>query len=304
MRIFITGSAGLIGSHLYFSLTEDGHSVYGIDIVSTQSVDSVVDISTKGELESKLEEIRPDVIVHAAAIKSLIECENNKQKSWDVNVQSTAQIVQFAKRNKTHVVYISSDLVFDGKTGNYKEGDLPNPINWYGVTKYHSELLIKEIDNYAICRTALVVGNLIEKNNPQLIKELSLGVLNNQSFLPSYVINRLKQKNNVLLPNTVISSPTHLVLLAKGVSSIIKDSLTGIYHLTGSESISRYKFALRIAGLFNLDVSLVGVDESNIINIRPKNLGMNVIATYRRLGISLSDWNIDALIIRLIKEYK
>lgn len=298
-KIFITGSAGLIGSSLYTVLKQTDFVVYGVDSAEGISVDCVLDVSLKAQLKQKLNEFNPQIIIHAAAIKSLTNCEDDKLRSWDVNVESTAEIVQYAKIHDVKIVYISSDVVFDGKVGNYKEIDQPNPINWYGTTKYHSELLIREIPNSVICRTALVLGNLRDGDKKQLVIELESDVLNNQSLLPYFVLDRLKNGQKVMLPNQIISSPTHIDLLKTAVIELIKKNLKGIYHCTGSEPVSRYDFAIKIAEFFNLDKTLIEVDESNILAIRPKNLSMNVKNTYEEIGLKISDWNIENLINKL-----
>lgn len=298
-KIFITGSAGLIGSSLYTVLKQTDFVVYGIDSVEGISVDCVLDASLKTQLRQKLDEFNPQIIIHAAAIKSLVGCEDDKLRSWNVNVESTSEIVQYAKIHDVKIIYISSDVVFDGKIGNYKECDLPNPINWYGTTKYHSELLIREIPNSVICRTALVLGNLRENDKKQLGIELESDVLNNQSLLPYFVLDKLKKGQRVMLPNQIISSPTHIDLLKTTVVEIIKKNLKGIYHCTGSEPVSRYDFAIKIARVFNLSEDLIGINESNILAIRPKNLSMNVKKTYEEIGLKISDWNIESLINKL-----
>ncbi len=301
-KIFITGSAGLIGSSLYSAFKGEGFVVYGVDCISGACVDCMVDVSVKTKLNQKLNEFQPQIIIHSAAIKGLADCENDKLKSWYVNVESTAEIVQYAKTRDVKIVYISSDIVFDGKMGNYSENDLPNPINWYGTTKYHSELLVREIPNSAICRTALVLGLLRESDRVQLAKELKSDTLNNQSLLPYFVINRLNKNQKVTLSNKTISSPTHIDLLKMSILIIVNRNLRGVYHCIGSESISRYSLAVRIADFFGLDKNLIEIDELNTLVIRPKNLSMDITKTYEEIGLKISDWNIESTINKLFKK--
>lgn len=299
MRVFITGSAGLVGSNLYAALQQAGHVVCGVDSIKGTHTDFILDVSLRAQLRQKLEEFNPQIIIHAAAIKSLIDCENNKVRSWDTNVESTAEIVQYSKINGTNIIYISSDMVFDGGKGNYGQSDLPNPINWYGITKYHSELLVREIPNSAICRTALVFDALRKDDRKQLDRELQTDILNNQSLLPYFVLEKLKVGQNVFLPRQIISSPTHIDLLKIAIKEIIQKDLRGIYHCTGSEPISRKDFAIKVAEYFNLDKTLIKVDESAVLSIRPTNLSMNVIKTYDSLGLKLSDWDVKSSISKL-----
>lgn len=294
MKLLITGSAGLIGSALYKYLS-GRFDVHGLDIVQTDTVNYVVDVSS-GRLHAVLEEIRPNVIIHAAAIKSLAVCENERQSCWGINTQSTGEIAKFAEESFAKVIYLSSDMVFDGREGNYSEFDEPHPTNWYGTTKKVSEEVLSRLDNSAICRTAFVLGDLNEKDRKVLEKEILSDVLDNQSLFPYYVSARLKQGKVVRLPDTIISSPATTKLLQKAIERVIEKDLSGIFHIASCESISRYKLGLAIAALVGGDSSLIIKDESVISELRPKDLSFNVHKTYELLGLNLEDWTIEKLL--------
>lgn len=298
-KILITGSAGLIGSHLYKSLGES-FTVIGLDIKPGPTVDFYLDLKDSVLLGNKLKEIAPNIIIHAGAAKSLMECENNKIDSWLSNVNSTLEIVKFAKENNKKVIYISSDVVFDGEEGNYTEDDKPNPINFYGKTKYASEILVSTLGQHAICRTALVIGNINDLDKTRLKEEVTSGTpLNNQSLLPYYILEKLNRGENVKLPNKIISSPTHVELLSVAIYKIISENICGVFHTVGSEPISRFEFASRIAEFFKLEKKLINVDEGEILAIRPKNLSMNFDKTYKILNLSKQDWNIESILNKL-----
>ena len=237
-------------------------------------------------------------------MKGLVECEVNKIKAWDINVGSTEVIVHYAKKNGQKVIYISSDVVFDGVNGNYKESDLPNPINWYGTTKYHSELLVKQIPNYAICRTALVIGNLRKEDEDILNSEIKKDNLSVQSLFPYFLIKKMLKDEKVKFSDKTISSPTHVDLLLISIYKIIKMDVEGIFHTTGSEAVSRYDFAIKIAEYLKFDKKLIKKGSHSDYILRPKNLNMNISATYKKIGLKNEDWNIENLIKRIIINYK
>lgn len=270
--ILITGSDGLIGSSLYAYLKSKNFSVVGVDVNNSKFVDIVLDISNKLKFSETLVKVSPHIIIHTATMKGLAECETNKIKAWNINVGSTEVIVQHAKNNDLKVLYISSDMVFDGVNGNYKENDLPNPINWYGTTKYHSELLIKQISNYAICRTALVIADLRKEDKNILDSEMKKNDLSVQSLFPYFLINKMLKNKLVKFSDKTISSPTHIDLLLISIYKIIKMDTKGVLHITGSESISRYNFAIKIARYLKLDKKLIKKDLHSDYILRPKNL--------------------------------
>lgn len=242
----------------------------GIDINNSYSVDIVLDISNKIQFNKVLVKISPNVVIHTAAMKGLDECETNKMKAWNINVGSTEVIVQYAKKANLKIIYISSDVIFDGVSGNYKENDLPNPINWYGTTKYYSELLIKQIPDHAICRTALVIGNFRKVDENMLNTEIRKNNLSVQSLFPYFLIKKMLKNKVVKFSDKTISSPTHVDLLLISIYKIIKMNLKGVFHTVGSESVSRYDFAVKIADYLKLDKKLIKKDSHIDYILRPK----------------------------------
>lgn len=303
-RIIITGSAGYIGKHLYKSLSRE-NEVVGIDIVKSNTTDEMIDVTNSKQLRDFLEINDCEIIIHTGAIKDLSGCEDNKIRAWETNVASTNTIVQHSSGKKNiKIVYISSDVVFDGAKGDYLTTDLPNPINWYGQTKLQSELLLRQLENYAICRTALVIGDLEGQYITNLKNELDHNVLKNQTLLPHYVFQRLSKGKHVNFPKGIISSPTHVNLIVAGISKIIDLDSRGLFHLTGSEQISRFDFAIKVAAYGKLNKKLIIADESNISSLRPKNIGMDIKETYSRLELNPKDWDVNSSLNQINFNYK
>ena len=106
-----------------------------------------------------MKKIYPDIVIHAAAFTNVDDCEKNKDRAFAVNVQGTRNIADAVEKIGAKVVYISTDFVFDGKKGMYKEIDSTKPINYYGITKLNGERIVdKLLDDYIIARTSVLYG--------------------------------------------------------------------------------------------------------------------------------------------------
>jgi len=292
-KILITGANGFIGRYLFRQLSKT-NNVIGIDISSSNVPDIVkIDISNVSILNEFIYHGEPDIIIHTGAIKSLEECEGNRSLSWKTNVNSTEVIANYANKHNKKVIYISSDVVFDGETGNYKENDFPCPINWYGATKVASENILRRISNYAICRTALVFGQIDIDYQQLLAEEIKNEVLKNQTLFVHYAISRLSANLPLFTTDEYQCNPTPINVLSKMIEKIITLDSIGIFHTAGSDQISRKEFVYKIANKFGLDSSLIKINDSKISSIRPKNITLNTESTYTQLGISKEEGSID-----------
>jgi len=296
-KILITGSSGYIGRFLYGEFKKSGYEVIGIDKNKSKFTNRIVDLTKPSEFISELTRYQPNVIIHCAAIKDIEFCEKNKELAWETNVGSCNSIVYYLKKYKhCKGILVSSDIVFDGKRGNYLEIDLPNPINWYGTTKLHGELLFKQLENFAICRTSLVIGGAI---NPierlQLQKEINNRKLKTQSFFSQYIYNLLVLGVVVKVPDNIIASPTHLLLIAKGLEVIINYDRRGVFHLSGAEAVSRFVLAKKIAQYHKMSDENIAIENEVSSSLRPHNVSFDVKATYQELGINESLWKIDEI---------
>ena len=135
--------------------------VYSSDIQGLSVYGSFVklDISGKEQVEEAFKTIKPDVVVHAATLTDVDKCELNKELAWKVNVEGTRNIVEAAKNAGSFLVYISTDYVFSGDKGNYKETDKPGPINYYGLTKLKAEEIVQTQKEYFIGRPSVIYGS-------------------------------------------------------------------------------------------------------------------------------------------------
>ncbi|RLG75177.1 MAG: dTDP-4-dehydrorhamnose reductase [Thermoprotei archaeon] len=246
MKILVTGASGLLGSRLVRELLSRNYEVIAIYnrnpiLVDHERLVKVrLNIVDKTSLEDLILKTKPDVIVHAAAYTDVDGCERDKAYAWKVNVEATRSIVRAARVVKSHLIYVSTDYVFDGEKGLYKEDDVPNPVNYYGLTKLVGEELVRASDLlYTIVRPSAIYG-----------------VGGSKKSFAEYVAEKLSRGEKVYALVEQYVSPTHNTLLAMAIAEIVEMRPMGILHVAG-ERMNRYEFATKIAEALELPVELV-----------------------------------------------
>ena len=246
MKILVTGASGLLGSRLVRELLSRNYEVIAIYnrnpiLVDHERLVKVrLNIVDKTSLEDLILKTKPNVIVHAATYTDVDGCERDKAYAWKVNVEATRSIVRAARVVKSHLIYVSTDYVFDGEKGLYKEDDVPNPVNYYGLTKLVGEELVRASDLlYTIVRPSAIYG-----------------VGGSKKSFAEYVAEKLSRGEKVYALVEQYVSPTHNTLLAMAIAEIVEMRPMGILHVAG-ERMSRYEFAVKIAEALELPVELV-----------------------------------------------
>ncbi len=244
MKLLITGASGLYGSKLAQLALARGIEVYSSDIQSLSVFGEFVklDISGKTQVDESFKAIKPDVVVHAATLTDVDKCETNKELAWKINVEGTKNIVEAAHDAGSFLIYISTDYVFSGEKGLYKETDKPDPINYYGVTKLKAEEIVQTQAEYFIARPSVIYGS-----TP------AAGKVN----FALWLIETLRKGERVKIVTDQWNTPTLNTNLAEMTLEVVERQLTGIYHLCGATRVSRLEFATSIANAFGLDPSLI-----------------------------------------------
>jgi dTDP-4-dehydrorhamnose reductase len=283
-RILLTGSNGLLGQKLVEILarcnrynlmltSKQEHSVFHeLDLPYIQ-----LDTTNKQEVLKVMDEFEPDVIVNAAAMTNVDQCERERGLAWRVNVGSVENLAHAAKLVGAHVVHISTDYVFDGKNGPYDELARPNPISYYGRTKLASENILRTREiPHTIARTMLLygVGEYVKLN------------------FALWLVKNLGENKPVRITNDQIGNPTLADDLAFAILNIIELERSGLYHVSGSELISRYDFAIALARVFEFDTDLITPVTTAALKQdapRPLKSGFITLKAQTDLGIKLSD---------------
>jgi len=250
-RILITGANGYVGSNLTTYLSPK-YQIYSTDLTPSKKAQFFpADIAKYNEIYSVIEKSSPEIIIHTAGLSSLGECEKNPKKAYAVNVLGTRNIINAVKKlnPKSKLVFMSSDYVFSGDRGNYKEDDERIPKTVYGKTKVESENdIVGNLENYLIVRSANIYGRGGNFFN-FLIGSLESGISND------YFSN-------------LFYTPTPIDYLLKALEFLIARDFKGIIHIAGREKVSRYEFALKAALALGKDRSLIRksvADDSSLI---------------------------------------
>jgi len=280
IKILLTGATGLLGYNLLRLLLETGYEI--IATYHNSTLDDFlndiawvrVDLEDQEKIMQAVREVAPDVIMHAAAYTDVDGCEVNREKAYRINYLATSAIARIAGKVKAFVVYVSTDYVFDGEKGMYKENDLPNPVNYYGFTKLLGEVAISSIlpETSLIVRTSGLYGySPTGKKN--------FGIISFEKLLRGEEVYAFYDQ---------ILSPTYAYALAMELIKIVEKKITGIIHLAG-ERLSRYEFARTLAKVLGADEALIkpiSVNDVKLIAKRPKDSSLDT-AEARMQGFSI-----------------
>ncbi len=241
MKIIGTGLSGLVGSRVLELLSDT------FDFESL-SLEANVDIRDKKKVFSRIFQSDGEVVLHLAAMTDVDACEREKHlatksQAWQVNVEGTANIVEACRSSGKRLIYISTDFVFPDREDPYSESDSPNPINFYGKTKYEGEKIVASLNrkNYLIGRISF----------PYRVRfEPKLDVVR-------AILAKLVRGEIVEAVEDQIIVPTFVDDIAQCLRMLINQRQSGIFHIVGSQAISPFDLALHIAQIFHLDTNLV-----------------------------------------------
>ena len=266
--IVITGGSGFVGLRLASLLTQK----YSVYIACKTYYDSLrhygtfisLDVRNEKMVRQVIADIKPVAVIHAAAITNSDYCAKFSEKAFGVNVEGTKNLALAAEMIHARIIYLSTDLIFDGGRNFYIEEDVPMPICYYGMTKYEGELIVASISsNYCIARLGLIFGQ-------------SVG---NSSCFTQKIIEKILYNQEIQLFNDEYRTPIYLDNLCALLDElIVRNELQGIYHLGGSERISRYDFGVRLAQVMGCDHSCIipsSLFDYSFIDPRPSDCSMN-----------------------------
>jgi len=243
MKFLVTGSAGLIGSQLVKDLVKQNHTVYSCyhDTKPEHGTPVKLDLINQKDLEETISKLKPDSIIHLAAMTGVDQCEEQQDLAMKINANATEIIAKQAAKQHAFFIYVSTDYIFDGKSGMRKEDDTPNPLGFYGKSKLAGELTLRKLASpYAIARTSTPFGlHKTKKSFPVWVKE------------------NLELKKEIPVLVDQFTSPTYVPNLSKMLIEVATRQIVGIIHLAGATRISRYRFAEIIADRLNLDKTLL-----------------------------------------------
>jgi len=272
-RIFITGGSGLLGSELVVQASALGHQVLaGYNMHSPLYGTPIrIDLTQPNQIKRLMQKAGSEVIIHTAAVSDVDLCEDNPDLANLVNGKATGMLGEAAAKLDAYIIYVSTDYVFDGRTGSYREEDKPNPINQYGRSKLLGEELLKESGaRYCIARTSVLYG---------------WGREHRPNFA-TWVLSKLRSGQPLKVIGDQFASPTLNLNLVEMILESTSRRLEGVIHLAGSARIDRYNFARRIAERFHCEPDLIERVEFNQTSWkakRPTDSSLNVEMAERLL---------------------
>ncbi len=246
MRIVLTGFSSSPGFKTGLELSRRGFDVFGIynthEPPSIENVKKIrLDLTDSESVISFLNEVKPDIVIHMAALGDVDRCEQDRELAWRVNVESTRTLAKYCAKHGIPMIYLSTDYVFDGERGLYREDEPPCPVNYYGLTKLVAEEVVKSlVDKFLIIRTSAIYG--LGPGRPNFGKVL---------------IEKLSKGEKVRALVDQYLSPTLNTLLAKAVVELLeKNYWNDILHIAG-ERVNRYEFAIKLAEKFGFNKELI-----------------------------------------------
>ncbi len=255
MRTLVVGGSGFVGRYLVRHFDAVGTSGRGRDGFPK------LDITRRQEVERLFERFRPELVINAAAMTNVDECERRREEAFMINADGVMNISEAAYRVKAKLVQISTDYVFDGAKGDYGEDDPTNPVNVYGSSKLRGEL-------YALERDALVL---------RISSPFGINLGRGKESFFEYVLRALAGGERVKALVDQITTPTFVEDVPEAIDALVQRGSAGTFHLAVREAISRYEFAIKVAEFAGFEpgrVDRITSREMNFYARRPRDTSM------------------------------
>jgi dTDP-4-dehydrorhamnose reductase len=280
-RVLITGANGLLGQALVHRMSRFPE----YDVLATARDDeprfegascgyAPLDVTNPARVADLFQDFTPNVVVNCAALSDPSRCAEEREAAWAVNARAVRTLAGECRAIGARLVQVSTDFVFDGADGPYREDARPNPVNYYGRSKLAGENAVREAgpSKWAVVRTVLLYGtaNGLSRSNVVL-----------------WVLDRLSRGETIHVVTDQHRTPTYVPDLAAGIERLIHFEKTGTYHLSGEELVSVYELASTVAEVFGLDDSLIRPVESDHFEDaidRPPRTGFIILKAQSELG--------------------
>ena len=257
--ILTTGSNGLLGQKLTEKILAEGR----VKLVATSKGTNrypvkngygyaEMDILNTAQVREVIERYNPDAIVHTAAMTNVDTCEANKALCRQLNVDAVQTLISICEEKNIQLIHLSTDFVFDGANGPYKEEDAVNPVSYYGESKVLAEELVKNSKtNWAILRTILVYG---------ITSDMS------RSNIVLWTKEALEKASPINVVNDQWRMPTLAEDLAEACLLAVEKNAKGIYHVSGKDYMSIADLVRKVADFWRLDQSFINEISSTGLN--------------------------------------
>jgi len=268
MKYLLIGSLGQLGTEFKNFFQNNQIDFYETDLPT-------LDVGNFKEVEKIFDIVKPDVVINCSAYNYVDRAEVDRWNAVRVNSIGVRNLAQACEKYNSFLVHFSSDYVFDGeKPTYYVEDDRPNPVNFYGWSKYFGEQAIAELlKEYLIFRVSWLYG------------------FGTQNFIIKF-LNWSEDTDTVRIAIDEVSVPTSTRTVVEVTMKAIEEGLVGLYHLTNSGFASRFEWALELKKLLGLRVNVLPAksEEFQLPARRPKFSAMSNQKISDFLGITIPPW--------------
>ena len=280
-RILITGASGLLGLNMALDSISKWH-VIGVDRSTLNNTPFELlkaDLLDEGAVDDVLKRARPDWVINCAAMADIDVCEEQPVMAHLANTELPARLAKACAGRGIRLVHISTDAVFDGKKdGFYTEDDAPNPINVYSKTKFESERAVLRNNPNAIVARVNFYG----------------WSLSGRRSLAEFFHNNLTNNKSMSGFTDIIFCPMFVGHTSRLLLAMLEKGLTGLYHVVGSQAMSKYQFGVEIARKFSLresEISPKSILSSGLTARRSNNLSLSIHKLSTDLGQSVPEFS-------------
>lgn len=279
-KILVTGSNGLLGQKLTdLYLNRDDRQLIATSSganrhpISSGYVYEEMDITDELQVRDVIEKHRPNAVIHTAAMTNVDTCETERDLCMELNVHSVQHLAELSQEFKFRMSLLSTDFIFDGTGQMYKEGDIPNPLSFYGRSKLMAEeIMVRHAYHWSILRTVLVYGTAAQLTRSNIVL---------------WVYETLKAQKEAKVVDDQFRTPTLAEDLAMGCMLAADKQGRGIFNIAGQDFMSMYELVERIAAHYNFSTGSIERIKSETLNQaarRPPVTGLDITKAREILG--------------------
>ena len=266
MRILVTGASGLLGLNLCLEKAKE-YDIYGI-VHQTQLTNVPFtlirqNLTNETTLSEIFDQTKPELVINCAAMANVDQCEKHPILAAKINTEVPGYLAKNCAERAIPFIHISTDAVFNGEKGNYKETDIPNPLSIYAKTKLEGEKRVLDVNQMAIIARVNFFGFSIT----------------GRRSLAEFFLRNLISGNKIYGFIDILFSPMYVNDLVETLFKMVGKKLTGIYHVVSPDHLSKYDFGMLISKKFNLDGSFILPEsylKGDLIAKRSPNLFLDV----------------------------
>ena len=276
-RILVIGAKGMLGKDLVEILRSSSRVDQHLDCEILGWDIEEIDIQEEKNTVTKIESLRPNIVINIAAYTNVDGCESHDEKAFAINAEGMRHVALGALRCRAKVVYLSTDYIFDGKKREpYLEDDPPHPLSVYGRSKLRGEQYVQEmVEDALIVRTQWLYGKY------------------GNNFVAS-VLRQAREKKVLSIVNDQVGSPTYTIDLSRVISVLIQCDARGVFHVANSDLCTWFAFGqeiLKLSGMEGVRIVPISSEELGRPAKRPLYSVLNTEKLKRETGMTLRPWS-------------